>query len=525
MAIDFNSQAFEKSSANENGWRDLVATNRTADRTSLKGGVAKSLLNLVHISDTHICDAQSPARVEYLDRFADPHHPVSSVLGALVGTYRSNEILTAQVLESMIQSINRLDAAPISGRAIDAVIVTGDLTDNAQHNELNWFTTLMHGGKLRPDSGSFEKWEGPGGDFYSPFFWNPHGTPVGELEDFPRKLYGYPTIPELLDAVRAPFYATGLKYMWLAVHGNHDALLQGTVVPDEVLRGIAVSGVKIVELTDEEAIGSLQQVSQVGPASYPGPLAPITAAVAPDLDRDFVIDATWHQNFGESNQPFTSNAHDLSRGKKYWRKDYEGISLIALDTVNPFGGWQGSIDQAQFEWLKQQVEELKDRYVVITSHHPVQDIFNGYTPHTEPRVLGAEIEAYLVSQPHVVAWICGHTHRHKVQYFGPDRTRGFWQIETSSLVDWPQQGRVIEFFINHDDELCIASTTLEHDGALLPDYSKAALDEVNNLSGLSRLLSLNDWQRRPGAFAIEENEGEVSDRDFLVTIAARIKER
>ena len=41
---------------------------------------------------------------------------------------------------------------------------------------------------------------------------------------------------------------------------------------------------------------------------------------------------------------------------------------------------------------------------------------------------------------------------------------------------------------------------------MLPDYEHLRLDEVNELSGLSRILSLNDWQRRGGIFAIENNE-------------------
>ena len=521
MSSPFFASSITKGVANSHGWRHLLLDRADSHIGKPLGPVKKSLINLIHITDTHICDAQSPARVEYLDRYADPHHPASSIVGTLIGTYRAHEILTTQVLESAVQAINRIDLAPVTKTAISAVLITGDLTDNAQSNELDWLTTLLLGGKLRADSGAKDKWEGVGGEFYSPFFWNPHGTPKGERNDFPRDLYGFPTIPELLHAIRQPFYSSGLKYPFLAVHGNHDALLQGTVVPNEELRESVTSDEKIFELSDEEALQALSKVSEQGPAAYPSPIAPKVMTVSADESRDFLSPIEWNINFYREDEDNGISSQHLGSDRKYWRKDYESIIILALDTVNPFGGWQGSIDQEQFNWLKEQVEQIKDKYIVITSHHPIQDIYNGYSPSAR-RVLGAEIETYLITKPAVIAWICGHTHRHRIAYFGPDITRGFYQIETSSLIDWPQQGRIIEIFLTQDDEICIASTVFNHQGSILPDYEHLRLDEVNELSGLSRILSLNDWQRRGGIFAIENNEGEGSDRNSILCLPKRV---
>jgi metallophosphoesterase (TIGR03767 family) len=485
-------------------------------------GVRKSLINIVHISDTHICDAQSPGRVEYLDRFADPHHPISKVLETLVGTYRAQESMTTQVLESAVQAINRIESGPITKRKIDTVLITGDVSDNAQTNELKWFTTLLNGGKIKPDSGSQDKWEGAGGTvFYSPYFWHPHGTPSGEKEDFPRSLYGFPLIPELLEAIRAPFYASGLNHHWMAVHGNHDALLQGTVVPDEQLRTQVVRNRKIFEISDEDALSSLQKISEIGPAQFEIPASAVFQSVSADDSRVFVSPDNWNRNFYREDEDNGIAFQDIGSEKRYWRKDFDQITMLALDTVNPDGGWQGSLDCEQFEWLKNELSVLENRYVLITSHHPLQDLINSYTL-SRPRVLAAEIEELLIDNPQVIAWICGHTHRNRVMYFGPDNTEGFWQIETSSLIDWPQQGRIIEIFIDDSDQIWIANTMFNHLGALLPDYDHIRLDEVNEIAGLSRVLAVNDWQRREGQFSIALNQGNSSDRNAFMVLPKRI---
>ena len=514
--------SIKKARPNDKGWRQLLRDRKESNVGEIPHDVKRILLNIVHISDTHICDAQSPARVECLDRFADPHHPLSASIGNLVGTYRAQEMLTTQVLESMIQAINQLDFAPITKQRIDTVLITGDLTDNAQQNELNWCNTLLRGGKLRPDSGTSRQWQGVGDFFYSEYFWNPSGTPKGERTDFPRELYGYPIIPELLDAVRATFFTTGLTKPYLVVHGNHDALLQGTIVPDEHLRTVVTSHEKTFELTDLDAIDALKKVSEIGPAEYPSPNTPQTKEVCADLGRDFVTFDSWNRTFYNEEEDNGITFDLLGSARKYWRKDFEHITILGLDTVNPFGGWQGSLDREQFTWLKTQIEELRTRYVVISSHHPLQDLYNNYTTDINSRVLSVEIEQFLVSRSNVIAWICGHTHRHRMAYFGPDQMHGFWQIENASLIDWPQQGRVIEIFQDQHEQVWIANTTLNHCGEVLTDIEHLKLDEVNQLAGLSRVLSVNDWQRRGGVFSIENNEGELFDRNGIVVLPKRI---
>ena len=56
------------------------------------------------------------------------------------------------------------------------------------------------------------------------------------------------------------------------------------------------------------------------------------------------------------------------------------LRLIALDTVNPHGGWQGSLDETQFAWLCDELDAAADRHVVIASHHPSFTLTNDYAP-------------------------------------------------------------------------------------------------------------------------------------------------
>jgi hypothetical protein len=106
--------------------------------------------SFVQLTDVHLVDSQSPARVEFLDRCADGSCPGS----ALNAAFRAHETLTVQVLESMIRRLRRIGVGPVTRVPFRFVAATGDNIDNEQLNELRWFVDTMDGGHtITPNSG------------------------------------------------------------------------------------------------------------------------------------------------------------------------------------------------------------------------------------------------------------------------------------------------------------------------------------------------------------------------------------
>ncbi len=509
--------------ANEKGWVNLEPS---AGQELIGEPVSPSatpILSLIHISDLHICDAQSPARVELMDRFADPHHPMSEHI-PLVGAYRAQEMLTAQTLETMIQTVNSIRTGLFSDRPIDAVVATGDVTDNAQANELDWYLTLMDGGEVHPDSGDTSKWEGVAQKDpakYDRNYWNPEGTPEGCEEDYPRALYGLPTVPGLTDAVRQPFVATGLSHTWFATHGNHDALVQGTVPPDETLEFIATGGARLTDMGEnfdlQEAFSGW---GMVGPAKLASPSAGVYRGTTADPRRRLNAPDDW----AKLHLTCEHNGHGLTeinalQGTKYWSKDLGAIRLISLDTVNIHGGWQGSLDETQFNWMKEVLADPTPKYFILLSHHPLHGLFNDYAPEgADRRIAIAELTEELLKHDRIIAWLAGHDHDNRVKYIGEEGQNGFWQIMTSSLIDWPQQGRLVEV-LEDQGKVVIATTLIDHQSPIDLTEATSNLESPVHLAGLSRILSANHWQRRKANdFHVELAAGEATDRNRFLWI-------
>ena len=141
----------------------------------------------------------------------------------------------------MVQAVNDCPGGPLTGAPLDFAILTGDLTDNAQYNELQSFLDLLEGGRATPDSGNPDRYEGVAnsGD---PRYWHPEGG----CDDLPRSRYGFPTRSGVLDAARKPFQASGLRVPWYSVYGNHDNQLQGTLPASVDLQAVAAGGDKLI---------------------------------------------------------------------------------------------------------------------------------------------------------------------------------------------------------------------------------------------------------------------------------------
>lgn len=457
----------------------------------------RPLVAFVQLSDVHVVDHQSPGRVEWVDRV--------QATGLFSASYRPQEVLSAQVADAMVRAVNAQRSGPVTNLPLKFAIQTGDNSDNCQLNEVRWNIDVLDGGRIQPDSGSLSRYEGVAdgnATYYDTHYWHPEGVPAGKQPDQYKAQHGFPTIPGLLDAARRPFDAPGLDIPWYSCFGNHDGLTQGNF-PHTVPASLLGTGfLKIISpptgLSDSDIqnlFSSLSLDAVLGSLTVSPYVRVVTAdARRRTLTRKQVVEEHFHTTGLPAGHGFTET--NRTAGTAYYFFDDGKFRHVVLDTVNPNGYADGSIDPAQLTWLKQTVESAAGKAVLVYSHHTVDTMTNPLVGTggdlALPRVLGTEVRDYLLTQPRVIAWVNGHTHKNQIfVHKRADGPGGFWEINTASHCDYPQQARVIEVADNLDGTLSIFTTILDHAGPA--DYA-GDLSSTVALAGLSRELSVNDPQ-------------------------------
>ncbi len=505
-------------------------------------GTRTPLLAFAQFTDMHLIDAQSPARVEFLDRFKDPDSPGASMV-PFDASYRPWEMLSTQIAEAMARRVRQFTAgAPVTGRPLDFTISTGDNADNTQMNEVRWHIDLMDGGKqIVPDSGNLTRWEGVG-DAKDPddHYWHPGGRPLFTKPDRYRAMWGYPGVSNLHNLCRKPFTSTGVGTDWYSVFGNHDALVQGNVPSLGVINAVAVGALKVTGLpTGIDPVPLITAMAQGNTAALAtlltvGPAKVVTADKKRHmLNRTQIV----QEHFNTSGTPVGHGytAQNVTDHTAYYSFNRGPFHLISLDSTNPLGYADGSLDQAQFDWLTAELNANSSRHldangnwvntggtdklIMVFSHHTSTTMSN---PIGVGRVFGPAVVSLLLQYPNVIAWVNGHTHHNDVQ----PRPRtgaaaataggGFWEINTAAHIDWPCQARLVEVVDNGNATLSIFGTII--DDIAGTSWNALTIQNPVGLAALARELAVNDPQRDAETATRDGKRGTISDRNVELVI-------
>jgi len=445
------------------------------------GGVAK-LLRFFTISDIHITDVQSPAQAIFF-----------GYKGFLSSAYSGVMLYTHHVLDAAVRTVNALHEQ----EPMDFGISLGDTCNNTQYNELRWYIDVLDGKHVDPDSGVKEG-----------------------RDQQPRAAF--------LDG----YEATGLdpSIPWYQARGNHDHFWTGFLRVDDRLRETYV-GEQIVDLgnifqdprgPDSRGIymGCLDgrtphgDIFGLGPASD---FATPPKVLAADPDRRSLTKSEWMGEFFETASEPKGHGFPLCNVElgfacyTFEPKPDVPLRVIVLDDTQrddePYdnGYGHGSLDQERYDWLLGELEkgQADGVLMIIAAHVPI-----GVEPAGSPMACGSaacvpekELFDQLHTRPNLIAWIAGHRHRNTVTAFpSPDAARpelGFWQIETASLRDFPQQLRSFEIVRNSDDTISILAVdvdTVVEEGspaAISRSYGVAAQQIFDNPIGLLPTAAYN----------------------------------
>jgi metallophosphoesterase (TIGR03768 family) len=384
---------------------------------------------------------------------------------------------TTHVLDSAVQTINALHKK----NRFDFGISLGDTCNSTQYNELRWYIDVLDGKVISPSSGAHA---------------------------------GADTID-----YQKPYKAAGLDKTipWYQTMGNHDHFWIGSIPVNAFLRQSYISDTVIATgdvLADPRNInkpdyymGVLDGSTPYGDITGAGPVGKFSSApkVVADPDRRSLLRTEWMKEFFTTSSNPVGHGFSLVDAQKgfacysFVPKSAIPIKIIVLDdtqrdddgSVNIHG--HGFLDKARWNWLKKELADgqAAGQLMIIAAHVPIgveaTKSEMGWWLDPQNAVTLPDLINELQKHRNFIMWIAGHRHLNTVKAFpGPTPEQGFWQVETSSLRDFPQQFRTFEIYLNSDNTISIVTTNVDpavKDGtpaAKSRSYAVATQQIINN---------------------------------------------
>lgn len=434
------------------------------------------LLKFFSFSDVHITDKEAPNQLIAFQQ-------TEPAAAANTSIYSPVMLYTTQVLDAAVQTVNDLHRRD----PFDFGIALGDACNSTSFNELRWYIDVLDGKTIVPSSGSHRGADSI--DFQMPY------QAAGLAKDLP----------------------------WYQALGNHDHFMIGSFPVDgDPAIGLrasytadtvwAIGDVLKPNIAGFPALFDDRNL-KAEPAIYPGvidgasPYGEIIHAgraddpafkdgpprIAADPDRRSLTRAQWLAEFLDSstspkghgfNLIDRATAGDDFACYSFVPKSDLPLKVIVLDvTRDEHDGSRdihghGYLDAKRWDWLKAELArgQADNQLMIIANHIPIAVSpigsemewwlgDNTASPDIKNAVDLAGLVKTLHDTPNLLMWIAGHRHLNVVKAFpSPDPSRpeqGFWQVETSSLRDFPQQFRTFDIVLNADDTVSIEALNVD----------------------------------------------------------------
>jgi metallophosphoesterase (TIGR03768 family) len=417
------------------------------------------LLNFFTISDIHTTDKESPNQLIYLQRL----HPTLPV-GASI--YSGVMLYTTHVLDAAVQTVNALHNKDNKANPIDFGLSLGDTCNTTQYNELRWYIDVLDGKVINPSSGA-------------------HAG--ADAIDYQK-----------------PYRAAGLDQTipWYQTLGNHDHFWMGSIPVDHGLRkdlrhsfitdevfatGDILANPAIINNRDYY-MGVFDGSTPYGDIIHAGPVGKFSSApkVAADPDRRSLLRTEWMKEFFKTSSNPAGHGFNLTDADtgfacySFVPKSKLPLKVIVLDDTQreDDGSYDihghGFLDKARWAWLKKELADgdAAGQLMIIAAHIPIDVEVTapksemGWWTDSQNAATLPDLIHELQSHPNLLMWLSGHRHLNTVKAFiSPDPAgapeRGFWQVETPSLRDFPQQFRTFEIYLNSDYSISIFTTDVD----------------------------------------------------------------
>ena len=417
---------------------------------------AGRLTSFFTLSDVHITDKESPAQLAYFG-WAAPYG--SGAAG--ISLYTPSMLATTQVLDAAVRTINAVHAQT----PLNFGVVLGDMTNSGQYNELRWFVDVLDGKFITPSSGA-------------------HAG--ADTIDYQR-----------------PFQAAGLNpaIPWYAVAGNHDQFWMGGGMPNDRVQAALVGsqvlsvGTSLADpdLLDKTGVyvGAVDGTTPYGDVVKGGLEAnyAVPPTVAADADRRMLTTAgstLTNLSAEMANSTSVPAGHGLASASRPGCYSFEPVSglplkIIVFDDTNkrltgslgPQVFASGDVDAERYAWLADQLQagQAADQLMIVASHIPIGPQASRTNTAIAPQFdagsqrSDADLIALLHNYPNLLMVIAGHRHQNTVTpQPSPDAEHpelGFWEVETPSLRDFPQQFRTFEIRRNADNTISMVITDVD----------------------------------------------------------------